>query len=156
MLSSDQVDQLLCTIQSPDVRERRKAAAGLGGSSDPRAVQALMRACGDPEVSVKSAALAALRDSHAPEVTQFLQARGMRVAAPATAESTILNSRALRKMSIGAVFLVGGGVITGITYAHAANSPTGGTYVVFWGAIIFGFFDLVWGAYAYWKASRRY
>jgi hypothetical protein len=38
----------------------------------------------------------------------------------------------------GLVIMIIGIVITVGSYSAASNSPTGGTYVVAWGAIIFG------------------
>lgn len=38
----------------------------------------------------------------------------------------------------GAIWCIGGILVTFVTYAAAANSPGGGTYIVAWGAIIFG------------------
>jgi hypothetical protein len=40
-----------------------------------------------------------------------------------------------RNMTYGALWCIGGTVVTGLTYAAASG---GGTYVVAWGAIIFG------------------
>jgi hypothetical protein len=113
-----------------------------------------MKACDDQDVSVRISAISALRTSRAPEAVLFLQSRNMQ---PVTTprESEAMKSRARRKMVIGALFVVGGALVTTITYSLAANSPTGGTYFVFWGAMVFGFVDLVVGAYGYWKASRR-
>jgi hypothetical protein len=41
-------------------------------------------------------------------------------------------------MLSGALWCIGGIFVTVITYLSAASSPTGGTYFVAWGAIIFG------------------
>jgi hypothetical protein len=38
----------------------------------------------------------------------------------------------------GAAWCLGGLFVTVLSYAAAANSPVGGTYIVAWGAIIFG------------------
>ena len=43
----------------------------------------------------------------------------------------------LRNMAIGGVVCVAGLVITGVTFSAAASSG-GGSYIVFWGAIVFG------------------
>jgi hypothetical protein len=45
---------------------------------------------------------------------------------------------ATRQMAIGLAWCIGGIAVTVATYAMAANGPGGGTYVVAWGAIIFG------------------
>lgn len=43
-----------------------------------------------------------------------------------------------KNMIFGALWCIGGFVVTAMTYSMAANSPTGGTYVVAWGAMVFG------------------
>jgi hypothetical protein len=43
-----------------------------------------------------------------------------------------------RRMLSGALWCVGGILVTLITYFSAASSPSGGTYFVAWGAIVFG------------------
>ncbi len=43
-----------------------------------------------------------------------------------------------RNMLVGALWCIGGIIVTAVTYLAASNSPTGGTYMVTWGAIIFG------------------
>lgn len=45
---------------------------------------------------------------------------------------------ATRQMVIGGFWFVGGILVTAVTYASATASPFGGTYVVAWGAIVFG------------------
>ncbi|RME43556.1 MAG: J domain-containing protein [Chloroflexi bacterium] len=52
----------------------------------------------------------------------------------AAAAKAAARSAALR----GLAWLIGGLLITVISYAAAASSPTGGSYVVMWGAILFG------------------
>jgi hypothetical protein len=49
-----------------------------------------------------------------------------------------LRSRAGRDVLVGALVCVAGIIITVVTYSAAAHSSSGGTYVVAWGAIIFG------------------
>ena len=49
-----------------------------------------------------------------------------------------------RNMLIGALWCVGGIVVTAVTYS-AASGPGGGTYVVTWGAIVFGFIRFLGG-----------
>jgi len=154
MLNPKKLDDLLCKLQSSNVFERRKAASRLSGSKDPRAVQALMQACDDQDVGVRVAAVSGLRASKVPEATMFLQSRSMEFR-PSQRDAEALKSRARRNMMIGALFMVGGAIATFIGYSVAAHSATGGTYFVFWGAMIFGFVDLVRGALAYSKASRR-
>jgi hypothetical protein len=43
------------------------------------------------------------------------------------------------QLIIGTVLLVAGILITAVTYSNASSSPTGGTYFVMWGPLIFGF-----------------
>lgn len=43
-----------------------------------------------------------------------------------------------KNMLAGALWCIGGIVVTAMTYDAAASSPTGGSYVIAWGAIIFG------------------
>lgn len=47
-----------------------------------------------------------------------------------------------KHMLYGALWIIGGAVMTAWTYSAASN---GGTYVVTWGAIIFGIFDFLRG-----------
>jgi len=43
-----------------------------------------------------------------------------------------------KRMLYGALWCVGGILVTVVSYASAARSPFGGTYIVAWGAIVFG------------------
>ena len=45
----------------------------------------------------------------------------------------------------GAVWCSGGIIVTLVSYSAAANSPMGGTYIVAWGAILFGAIQLIRG-----------
>jgi hypothetical protein len=56
-------------------------------------------------------------------------------------ESTLKSARK-RKIIIGALWFVGGIVITIVTYSQA-KSEGGGSYLIAWGAIIYGFLQLV-------------
>lgn len=56
----------------------------------------------------------------------------------ADARSAAVRSAAKKNMLFGALWCIGGTVITVWTYQAAANNPGGGSYVVAWGAIIFG------------------
>jgi hypothetical protein len=49
-----------------------------------------------------------------------------------------LKKRAERDMLIGGLFCVGGVILTILTYSSASSSPSGGTYILAWGPIIFG------------------
>jgi hypothetical protein len=54
-------------------------------------------------------------------------------------------ARANKDMLYGALWCIGGSVITAITYSAASN---GGRYMVFWGAIIFGAVQFFKGLFA--------
>lgn len=41
-------------------------------------------------------------------------------------------------MAVGALWCIGGIAVTAYTYSLAAASPTGGHYLIAWGAILFG------------------
>jgi hypothetical protein len=43
-----------------------------------------------------------------------------------------------RNILFGALFCIGGTVFTALSYQMAAEHPGGGTYVITWGAILFG------------------
>lgn len=55
----------------------------------------------------------------------------------------------IKNMSTGGLWFVGGSLVTGGTYYLA--SEQGGTYFMTWGAIIFGGFQFLQGAYQYMK-----
>ncbi len=48
-------------------------------------------------------------------------------------------------MIIGGVVCLIGIAITAITYANASSKEGGGTYIVWWGAIVFGAIDFFRG-----------
>jgi hypothetical protein len=52
---------------------------------------------------------------------------------------------AQKRMIFGALWFMGGMLVTLFTYLTAASSPSGGTYVVAWGAIVFGALQFVRG-----------
>ena len=58
------------------------------------------------------------------------------------------NERAQKDMLYGALWCIGGIVVTALTYSAA--SEQGGTYVIAWGAILFGAIQFLRGA-----AARR-
>jgi hypothetical protein len=60
-------------------------------------------------------------------------------AAPATKESGLQN------MLVGALFCIGGIVVTAVTYSNASTS--GGTYIVAWGPVLFGGFQFLKGLF---------
>jgi len=51
-----------------------------------------------------------------------------------------------KNMLYGLLWCVGGAIVTAATYQVAANSPNGGSYVVAWGAIVFGGIQFLRGA----------
>jgi len=55
----------------------------------------------------------------------------------------ILADKFAKHMGMGALWCVGGAVVTALTYSAA--SDTGGTYVVAWGAIVFGGVEFLYG-----------
>lgn len=62
------------------------------------------------------------------------------------------SKRGLKKMFVGLFWLVLGGVVTGVTYFSSANNPGGGSYVIYYGAIIFGAIYFILGL-AEWLSS---
>jgi hypothetical protein len=52
-----------------------------------------------------------------------------------------------RNMLVGALWCIGGTVVTVVTYNIASSSPSGGTYFVAWGAIIFGGIQFLKGVF---------
>ena len=66
----------------------------------------------------------------------------------AIAEKT--KALARKNMISGALWCIGGIVVTVITYNSASG---GGTYVVAWGAILFGFIQLIQGIYQFFTAK---
>jgi len=54
-----------------------------------------------------------------------------------------------KKMIFGFFWFIGGIIVTAVTYNAAASSPSGGRYFIAWGAILFGFFDMVRGFFGW-------
>ena len=52
-----------------------------------------------------------------------------------------------RNLQRGALWFIGGCLVTGVTYFMAAGNHGGNTYVVAWGAIIIGAFRILQGWY---------
>lgn len=67
---------------------------------------------------------------------------------PEKAQPTKASAR--KNMIYGALWCIGGIVVTVATYSAASG---GGTYIVAWGAILFGGLQLLSGIYQYFKAS---
>jgi hypothetical protein len=60
-----------------------------------------------------------------------------------------LASKYLKHVGFGALWFIGGGLFTAITYGSASSG--GGTYVVAYGAIIAGAIEFFWGLFGYLK-----
>ena len=54
-------------------------------------------------------------------------------------------SQSSRQITIGAVFLVLGIILTAGTYGLASSSPSGGTYLIAYGPMIYGVITLIRG-----------
>lgn len=71
---------------------------------------------------------------------------GQSVRAPQTPDEMALKAAergaARRRIAIGALWVVGGLAVTGVTYLIASG---GGTYLVTWGAVIYGGIEMVKG-----------
>jgi hypothetical protein len=70
-------------------------------------------------------------------------------------EGKALASKYARHMLYGALWAIGGGIATAIGYSSASGSPGGGSYYVFWGAIIFGIYDFFKGLDGWSKYSKK-
>src|SRR6185295_15854679 len=67
------------------------------------------------------------------------RAQAMEDPAPATTNSADdIRAIARKNMIVGALWCGGGLLVTFLTYGAATSDPNGGTYVVAWGAIVFG------------------
>ena len=75
------------------------------------------------------------------------------IAEPETAENLeenkVLANKYARTMLYGVIWAVGGTIVTMATYSAASKG--GGTYVVAWGAILFGIFDFFKGLFGWLK-----
>jgi hypothetical protein len=56
-----------------------------------------------------------------------------------------VNRRAGRVVGCSALLLLGGIVVTIATYSTAVSSGSGGTYYVWWGAMLFGAVGIIYG-----------
>ena len=61
--------------------------------------------------------------------------------------SKAFRNAAAKNMAIGAVVCLIGAVVTSVSYSAASESPTGGSYVVAWGAVAFGALQFLRGLY---------
>lgn len=57
---------------------------------------------------------------------------------PSRGRGNPLRAHAVRNMVMGGLWCVGGTIVTVLSYASASNQSGGGSYVVAWGAILFG------------------
>ncbi len=80
---------------------------------------------------------------------------GTKIAEIQIAGASGLSAKAIGKKNLvrGLLWLVGGILVTAVTYSMAASSSTGGTYFVAWGAIIFGGIQFVKGLISYLSAA---
>ncbi len=93
------------------------------------------------------------------EIETALRERGL---TPEAAEKVVINlnrartqaqrDAALRSMALGAVVAFVGILVTAVTYSAAAVSPSGGSYLVAYGAIMFGGLQFLRGL---WRWMQR-
>lgn len=62
-----------------------------------------------------------------------------------------LAAKNARLMGIGFLWAVGGIIVTAVSYSAASSSPTGGRYIIAWGAVLFGLFDIARGFFGWLK-----
>lgn len=77
-----------------------------------------------------------LVDRIEPAVNQYKQSPGVR---------REMAGKYARKMLYGFIWALGGTIVTVATYQRAASSSAGGTYIIAWGAILFGIIDFFRG-----------
>jgi hypothetical protein len=68
--------------------------------------------------------------------------------------ASLARKLAIRKIGVGLAVLIVGIVITVVTYSNAASSPSGGTYVVAWGPMVFGAITVLRGLVGLTKSRR--
>jgi hypothetical protein len=61
-----------------------------------------------------------------------------------------------KNMLVGGLWCLGGILVTAATYGAASNNPNGGSYVVAWGAIIFGAMQFFRGLSAANNGGRKF
>jgi len=61
------------------------------------------------------------------------------------AHSQAYARNANRDFTLGAAWLIGGILVTAVSYSMAANRPTGGHYLIATGAIVYGLFRVIRG-----------
>lgn len=79
------------------------------------------------------------------QIEKALMERGLSAEAAAVVVANLakmrhdtVRSAALRNMAIGGIICIIGLLITFVSYSAAASSPNGGSYIVTWGAVVFG------------------
>lgn len=70
-----------------------------------------------------------------------------RIKTPAVKVQNEKYAASKKRLISGLFWCIGGIAVTAITYREASSSPTGGHYVIAWGAILFGFWDIITGLY---------
>jgi hypothetical protein len=70
--------------------------------------------------------------------------------------NSAMHAAAKKNMLVGGLWCIGGTIVTAVTYGAASNSPNGGSYVVAWGAIIFGAIQFFRGLSAANASSRSF
>ena len=83
-----------------------------------------------------------------PLTTVLVGAQDRRVPTPVNDQRVVramVRAAANRMMLFGALWCIGGIAVTAVTYSMASESPTGGTFVIAWGAILFGFLQFLRG-----------
>lgn len=93
--------------------------------------------CRTPLVSSESDAIEGIRPI-AGDPYRGLGARTM-------AEPSRPKSRAKNDTAVGLAFLLGGLLLTALTYASASSSRSGGSYIVAWGPVLYGAVRLIRG-----------
>lgn len=76
-------------------------------------------------------------------------------AATNSSRGTPTRAAAFRAIGIGVALLAAGILVTVLTYRSAESSPSGGTYVVAWGPMLFGALIALRGALALAKSHTR-
>jgi hypothetical protein len=85
-------------------------------------------------------------DAYSSANIQFILSKGFAKATEEMSDQLLEGARRVagKKIAIGLAWAVGGGILTAVTYNAASD---GGSYFVFWGAILFGIWDILKGLY---------
>jgi hypothetical protein len=79
------------------------------------------------------------------------QDQAMKALAESPEGRKILASKNARLMGIGLLWAIGGIVVTAVSYGAASSSPGGGRYLIAWGAVLFGLYDIARGFFGWLK-----